>query len=73
MMAGEPKIAEKLRKTETETVSPTEEPKIADELKKMGSEAILPIEVKLVGWSLVLGVVLLGILVLLSRWLFPNP
>lgn len=48
-------------------------PKFADELKKMQSEPILPIEKKLVGWSLALGVVLLGVLVLLSRWLFPNP
>jgi hypothetical protein len=51
----------------------TPEPKIADELKNMKAEPLLPVEVKLVTWSLVSGVVLLGILVVLSRWLFPNP
>lgn len=48
-------------------------PRFADELKQMQAEPLLPIEIKLVGWSLALGTVLLGILVLLSHWLFPNP
>jgi len=48
-----------------------EAPKIADELKKMQREEILPIERKLVAWSLILGIVLLGILVWIGRTYFP--
>lgn len=36
-------------------------PRFADELKQMQAEPLLPIEIKLVGWSLALGTVLLGI------------
>lgn len=50
-----------------------QEPTIANELRSMKAEPLLPIEIKLVSWSLASGVVLLGILVVLSRWLFPNP
>lgn len=39
-----------------------EESKLAEELQKMVKEPILPVEKKLVVYSLVLGVVLLGIL-----------
>lgn len=46
-------------------------PKIADELKKMKVEPLLPIEKKLIGWSIGLGAVLLGILVWVSNTLFP--
>lgn len=35
-------------------------------------EPLLPIEKKLVAWSLILGVVLLGILVVVSYTLFPG-
>ncbi len=49
-------------------------PKLADELEKMQEEPLLPIEKKLVAWSLILGVVLLGALVWLNRALFgPQP
>jgi len=48
-----------------------EEPKLADELKKMPYEPLLPIEKKLIGWSIGLGVVLLGILVWISYTFFP--
>lgn len=44
-----------------------EQPKIADELEKMEYEPILPIEKKLVGWSIAIGITLLGVLVLFSR------
>ncbi len=44
-----------------------DEPKLSDELKKMQAEPLLPIEKKLVGWSIGVGVVLLGLMVLLSR------
>ncbi len=48
-----------------------EQPKLAEELKKMEWEPLLPAEKKLIGWSLTLGVVLLGILVWVSRTFFP--
>lgn len=48
-----------------------EEPKLAEELKKMEYEEILPIEKKLVGWSIALGVILLGILIWISYTFFP--
>lgn len=39
-----------------------EESKLAEELQKMAKEPILPVEKKLVVYSLILGVVLLGVL-----------
>jgi hypothetical protein len=50
----------------------TEQSKLADELKAMEWEPLLPVEKKLIGWSLVLGVVLLGILVWVSYTFFPG-
>jgi hypothetical protein len=47
-------------------------PKIIDELKKMEYEPLLPIEKKLIVGSLVLGVVLLGVLLWVSRVFFPG-
>jgi hypothetical protein len=49
-----------------------EQPKIAEELKKMEYEPLLPIEKKLIGWSIVLGFVLLGALVWISYTFFPG-
>jgi hypothetical protein len=49
----------------------TEEKRIGEELKKMEGEPLLPIEKKLCAWSLVLGVVLCGVLVWISRAFFP--
>jgi len=43
------------------------EPKLAEELQKMPYEPLLPIEKKLVLWSILLGVILLGVLVWASR------
>jgi hypothetical protein len=48
------------------------QPKIVDELKKMEHEPLLPIEKKLIVGSLVLGVVLLGLLMWVSRAFFPG-
>lgn len=50
-----------------------EEPKLVDELKKMDMEyePLLPIEIKLISWSLIIGVVSLGILVWVSYTFFP--
>ena len=49
----------------------TEETKIADEIKKMEYEPLLPAEKKLIGYSLALGIVLLGILVWINYTFFP--
>ena len=46
-----------------------EQPNLSEELKKMEAEPLLPVEKKLVAWSIVTGVVLLGLLVLVSRFL----
>jgi len=42
---------------------PNERARIGDELAKMHAEPLLPIEKKLLAWSLIAGVVLLGLLV----------
>ncbi len=47
------------------------EARLAGELKRMAAEPLLPAEKKLIAWSLVLGVVLLALLLILSRVLFP--
>jgi len=49
-----------------------EESKIAEELKKMEYEPMLPVENKLVAWSIILGVVLLGLLIWISYTYFPG-
>jgi hypothetical protein len=48
----------------------TEEPKLAEEVQKMPYEPLLPIEKKLVGWSVLLGLFLLGVLMWISRMFF---
>ena len=48
-----------------------DQPRVGDELKSMPVEPLLPIEKKLIAWSLGLGIVLMVVLVLLSRILFP--
>jgi hypothetical protein len=47
-----------------------EETKFADELNKMEFEPLMPIEKKLIGWSIGLGIVLLGILIWVSYTFF---
>jgi hypothetical protein len=44
-----------------------EQPKIGGEIRKMPVEPLLPVEKKLIGWSLGLGLVLLGVLILPTR------
>jgi hypothetical protein len=58
-----------LRRGETSDreLTMSDQPKLSEELEKMEYEPILPIEKKLVGWSIAIGVVLLGVLVLFSR------
>jgi len=48
-----------------------EEQRIGEELKKMQAEPLLPVEKKLIAWSLILGVVLLGLLIWISYAFFP--
>jgi hypothetical protein len=49
-----------------------EEPKLSEELKKMEYEPLLPVEKKLIGWSIGLGLLLLGLLVWISYTFFPG-
>jgi hypothetical protein len=44
---------------------------LARELSKMEWEPLLPVEIKLIGWSIGLGVGLLGLLVWVSYTFFP--
>ncbi len=47
------------------------EGQLAKELKEMQAEPLLPVEKKLIGWSIGLGIALLGILVWISYTFFP--
>jgi len=49
-----------------------EQPKVAEEMKKIEYEPLLPVEKKLIGWSIGLGIVLLGILIFISYTFFPG-
>ncbi len=48
------------------------ETKISDEISKMRHEPLLPSEKKLIGGSLMLGFLLLGILIWISARFFPG-
>lgn len=50
----------------------SEQPRLAEEIKKMEYEPLNAVEVKLISYSLILGVVLLGILVAVSYTYFPG-
>ncbi len=47
------------------------EGRLAEELKGMEREPLLPVEKKLIGWSIGIGVALLGVLVWVSYTFFP--
>jgi hypothetical protein len=49
-----------------------EEIKLAEELMKMEEEPLLPVEKKLIGYSIALGIALLGILIFISYRFFPG-
>ena len=51
----------------------SQEPKLAEEIRSMPEEPLLPIEKKLIGWSLLLGVALLGLLLWMSGAFFSVP
>jgi len=48
-----------------------EQPKLAEEIKKMEVDEFLPVEKKLIAWSIGIGIVALGVLVLASYYFFP--
>ena len=50
-----------------------EQPRLADEMKRMEREPLLPIEKRLIGWSIGLGLALLGLLTWVSYTFFPAP
>ena len=50
-----------------------EQPRLAEEMEKMEYEPLLPVEKRLIVWSIVLGVVLLGALTWVSYTFFPAP
>jgi len=47
-----------------------EEPKLSEELQKMEHEPLLEVEKRLILWSLILGVSLIGVLVWISHTFF---
>ena len=49
-----------------------DKPNLSEELKQMEYEPLLPVEKKLIGWSLTLGIVLLGLLIWISNKFFPG-
>ena len=49
-----------------------QKPKISEEMKKMEYEPLAPVEIKLVSWSIGIGVGSLFILYWLSQVLFPG-
>jgi hypothetical protein len=48
-----------------------EEPDLAHEMAAIPDEPLLPVEKKLIGWSLILGIMLLGVLWWVSQELIP--
>jgi hypothetical protein len=49
-----------------------EEQKLASELEKMEYQPLMPVEKKLISWSLILGVLLLGLMIWISYTWFPG-
>jgi hypothetical protein len=45
-------------------------PKLIEEIRKMEYEPLLPVEKRLIGWSIGLGVFLLGLLIWVSHTFF---
>ena len=67
-MAEEPKLP-----PEEEPVLPAaEEHRLVEELQKMEYEPLLPVEKKLIAYSIILGIILLGVFVWVSYTFFPG-
>lgn len=52
--------------------SKSKDPNLADEIQRMSYEPLLPIEKRLITWSLLLGIGLLGLLIWISGKFFPG-
>jgi hypothetical protein len=48
-----------------------QQPNIRQEMQTMPDEPLLPIEKRLIGWSLIVGIVLMAILIFFSHTYFP--
>ncbi len=62
----------KLPPEEEPEVPPAEESKLVEELQKMRRQPMLPVEKKLIGYSIVLGIILLFLFVWISYTFFPG-
>jgi hypothetical protein len=62
----------KLPPEEAPQLPPEQERKLVDELQKMEYEPLLPVEKKLIGYSIALGIILLGGLIWISYTFFPG-
>ncbi len=51
-------------------VKKAEAPKFAEEIKNMDYEPLLPVELKLIRWSITIGVLLIAVLVWVSHTFF---
>lgn len=47
------------------------DPKFSEEIKTMEYEPLIPAEKKLIAWSIILGILLIGVLVWVSYTFFP--
>jgi hypothetical protein len=56
---------------EEPTVPRAEEARLVEELRRMEYQPLMPVEKKLIGWSLAIGVALIGILIWVSYTFFP--
>jgi hypothetical protein len=57
----------------TPSQSPPPDASLADEMARIPYEPLLPVEKKLIAWSLVLGIALLGLLFWISSTFFAVP
>ncbi len=69
-MAEELKPREIEKAVEKPEVPGPQETKLVDELQRMEYEPLLPVEKKLIGWSLGIGIALIGIFVWVSYTYF---
>lgn len=71
-MAEEMKPKDIDKMVEEPEVPKAQEAKLVDELRSMEYEPLLPVEKKLIGWSLVIGILLIGVLIWISYTYFPG-
>jgi hypothetical protein len=71
-MAEEMKPQDIDKMVEEPEVPRAQEAKLVDELRSMEYEPLLPVEKKLIGWSLAIGILLIGVLIWISYTYFPG-